>query len=109
MRLDRGDEIESAVIKRQVRNISFPYAHAADVDPTRIVSMRRGHTFFRVIDPVNLSVARQLGQFADRSPSPASDVENCVGVLDGDVTQPPIGQLRVLSMHIPQNERAEET
>src|SRR6266404_3775133 len=103
MRLDRRDSVESVVRERQLRNAPFSDADPADVDPACISSMCRSYTFFRVIYAVNFSLAGHGGQFADRPTTAATDIENCVRFLNLYMAQAPVGQFRMMPIHVPQN------
>src|SRR5205814_9193902 len=81
----------------------FSDTDSANVDPAGISSMCRSYTFFRVIYSVNFSLARHGGQLADRPTTAATDIENCVRFLNFDMAQAPVGQFRVVPIHLPQN------
>src|SRR5438874_7704610 len=80
----------------------------ADVDPMRIRSSSSGHAVFRIIDSVNFSGTRQRCELVNRPAAATTDIKNLVVRLDRDMTQSPIGQLRVMPIHVPQNEPAEQ-
>src|SRR5436305_3487006 len=96
MCLDCRDQIEGIISKIQLRHSPLSDADAADIDPPNIGPMRGGYTLFRVIDAMNFPVARHRGQLGYRSAAATANIENCVGLLNRDMTQSPIGQFRMM-------------
>src|SRR3954471_4929251 len=79
------------------------------VYPMRVGSLRCADAVFRIVDPVDFPRARDCREFVDRSSAAATDIENVAVRLDRGMTQSPIGQLRMMPIHVPQNKPAEKT
>lgn len=80
MRFNRGNQIKEITGKRQLRNGTFLNFHSAKIDPPFVQFRGDRDALGRVINTNDISLCGDSSQFADRSPSATTNIENGIVV-----------------------------
>lgn len=87
--LDCCDEIKVVFWKRQVRYGGLPNANSTGFYQHRVFSLRCRDATVGVVNSADETAVRDRGQLLNCSTAAATNVENCIVALDGDMPEPP--------------------